>query len=216
MLEWKDKQDGIDDVLAEDINAIAKNLIETQKELSKNVVDHTYSPESENAQSGKAVAEAIDRKADKERWEQITEMTLAEDAVVSIAADKDGNSFALKKIYIRFNTPAVEGDSTSTAIWLHTRFTTNAYEYRPFLATKGFSRNKTKHGSFEAEIKAFWYGEARCTNSGIYGEEPSSLTPYGVRAEATNSNPITAIRLCETYSGAIPNGTYIEIWGVRA
>ena len=180
------------------------------------VTDQTFNPESSNAQSGIAVSEAIDRKADKEEWEQIAEITLDEDAVVSITTDKDGNSFALKKIYIRFNTPAVEGDSTSTAIWLHTRFTTNAYEYKPFLATKGFSRNKTKHGSFEAEIKAFWYGEARCTNSGTYGEDPSNLNPYGVRAESRNANHITGFKLCEGYSGAIPNGTYIEIWGVRA
>lgn len=164
------------------------------------------------------VAKVIDLedKADKEEWIQIAEITLDEDAVVSITTDEDGNSFALKKIYIRFNTPAVEGDSTSTAIWLHTRFTTNVYEYKPFLATKTFPRNKTKHGSFEAEIKAFWYGEARCTSSGTYGEDPSNLNPYGVRLESINTNHITGFKLCEGYSGAIPNGTYIEIWGVRA
>lgn len=190
--------------------------IETISNLARPTIDQTYSPDSENAQSGKAVAEAVGGKADKEEWEQITEITLAEDAVVSITTDKDGNSFALKKIYIRFNTPAVEGDSTSTGIWLHTRFTTNAYEYKPFLATKNFPRNKTKHGSFEAEIKAFWYGEARCTSSGTYGEDTSNLTPYGIRTESRNANHITGFKLCEGYSGAIPNGTYIEIWGVRA
>lgn len=32
-LKWKDKQDGVDEISAEDINAIAKAVIETQEEL---------------------------------------------------------------------------------------------------------------------------------------------------------------------------------------
>lgn len=33
-LNWKDKQDGVDEILAEDINLIANAVIETQKELN--------------------------------------------------------------------------------------------------------------------------------------------------------------------------------------
>lgn len=61
---WVDKQDGIDDILAEDINSIANAVIETQEEINKIVIDQTYSPDSENAQSGKAVAEAVSDKQD--------------------------------------------------------------------------------------------------------------------------------------------------------
>ena len=56
---WIDKQDGIDDILAEDINSIANAVIEAQKEINKIVVDQTYSPTSENAQSGVAIAGVI-------------------------------------------------------------------------------------------------------------------------------------------------------------
>lgn len=56
---WVDKQNGIDDILAEDINSIANAVIETQREINQIVIDQTYSPISENAQSGKAVAEAV-------------------------------------------------------------------------------------------------------------------------------------------------------------
>lgn len=178
------------------------------------ITDQTYKPTSENAQSGKAVAEAIGGKADKEEYRLIHQATLEESDVVTISTDTEGKAFALKKLYIRFNTPAIEGDSTSTQIWLHAITVDNTF--KPFLPTKSFARNRTKHGSFEAEIKAFWHGEARCTNSGSMAEDPSNLTPYGVRIESTNSNPITAIRLCETYNGALPSGTYFEIWGVRA
>ena len=58
MLKWTDKQNGIDDVLAEDINDIAHAVIELEN-AEKKVVDQTYNPESQNAQSGKAVAEAV-------------------------------------------------------------------------------------------------------------------------------------------------------------
>ena len=61
---WVDKQDGIDDILAEDINSIANAAIETQEKINKIVIDQTYSPGSENAQSGKAVAEAVSDKQD--------------------------------------------------------------------------------------------------------------------------------------------------------
>jgi hypothetical protein len=59
MFEWIDKQDDIDYVLAKDINAIAHELIALRKDMGKGVVDQTFNPTSENAQSGKAVAEAI-------------------------------------------------------------------------------------------------------------------------------------------------------------
>ena len=52
---WVDKQDGIDDILAEDINSIANAVIETQEEINKIVIDQTFNPDSENAQSGIAI-----------------------------------------------------------------------------------------------------------------------------------------------------------------
>ena len=64
MLNWTDKKNGVDDVLAEDINNIAHAVIGLEENANKNVVDQTYSPNSENAQSGKAVAEAVSDKQD--------------------------------------------------------------------------------------------------------------------------------------------------------
>jgi hypothetical protein len=66
---WKNKIDGVDDVLAEDINNIAESVIELERkaeEKPKIEVDQDYNPLSENPQSGKAVAKAISSKADIE------------------------------------------------------------------------------------------------------------------------------------------------------
>ena len=46
-------------------------------------VDQNYNPTSENAQSGKAVAEAVEIKADKENFELIENITVNEEAIVS-------------------------------------------------------------------------------------------------------------------------------------
>ena len=63
MFKWIDKQDDIDFVLAKDINDIAHSVIELEK-TAVIVVDQSYVPDSENAQSGKAVAEAVSDKQD--------------------------------------------------------------------------------------------------------------------------------------------------------
>lgn len=41
MLNRVDKQNNVDDVLAEDINDIAHSVIELEKEVSQNVIDQT-------------------------------------------------------------------------------------------------------------------------------------------------------------------------------
>lgn len=67
-LQWKNKVDNEDFVSAEDINAVANAIIKLQEDFEKNKmseIDQTYDPESENAQSGKAVAEAVAPKMDK-------------------------------------------------------------------------------------------------------------------------------------------------------
>ena len=65
--KWTNKIDGVDDVLAEDINSIAESVIELERkaeEKPKIEVDQDYNPLSENPQSGKAVFQAVSPKAD--------------------------------------------------------------------------------------------------------------------------------------------------------
>ena len=58
---WIDKQDGIDDILAEDINSIANAVIETQKEIDKAVAieqkrsDNTFANALKSSKSGSAI-----------------------------------------------------------------------------------------------------------------------------------------------------------------
>lgn len=59
---WKDLVDGVSEIDADDINNIAHAVMGLEENANKNVVDQTYTPDSENAQSGKAVAEAVESK----------------------------------------------------------------------------------------------------------------------------------------------------------
>ena len=80
-------------------------------------VDQTYSPESPNAQSGKAVAEAISTVAQKE-WELIEDITLTE-AVTEIRIPKDKLRF--KEIHIE--SLVIPSDTTITSQKIYVAFT---------------------------------------------------------------------------------------------
>ena len=67
--KWQNKTDGVDDVLAEDINGIAQAVIELEGKPTVGV-DESYDPSSSNAQSGTAVAQAVQGKADYEYVDQ--------------------------------------------------------------------------------------------------------------------------------------------------
>lgn len=79
---WKDKQNGVDEILAEDINSIANAVVEGEEEIEKlkksNIVDQTFDRNSENAQSGKAVAEALAGVGGEKPWRVIEDITLTE------------------------------------------------------------------------------------------------------------------------------------------
>ena len=83
MLNWTDKQNGVDDIFAEDINSIAHEVIKLGENAKKSIVDQTYNPESVNAQSGVAVAEAL-ANVGGGGWKTLIDTTLsAEQAGVS-------------------------------------------------------------------------------------------------------------------------------------
>lgn len=185
------------------------------------VIDQIFNPESENAQSGVAVAEAIDRKADKEEWEQIADVTLKENAVFNITTDINGKSFAIKKFIAVLSKPAVEGSTTATAIWIKAKTTKNN-SFLPIVAVEGnktYADNIKQVYRYEGEIKYRWetnfrLGQDQTDNTTFaYGEFTAK---YGTRAEFKHNHPVTAFQFTWGYSGALPVGTRVEIWGVRA
>jgi hypothetical protein len=91
-------------------------------------IDQTYNPESENAQSGKAVAEALKPK----EYELINTITVAPDtdgslpSTVAFSADSEGNTFALDNFYIRMRAKTTE-KTANVSVTYKNPYGNNAY-----------------------------------------------------------------------------------------
>lgn len=174
-------------------------------------IDQTYNPESENAQSGKAVAEAVSSiSSESKSWRIITDLTLTEESVVSITADTEGNDFRLKGFRIQMKIPATDSGVTP---WLHCN-------NLAFCQAYAVGANKIGLIYYLAELKGIW----TCDTSTLANADANSNSLvnrsgfiYGVRKEsAEHSNKIRAIKLCGGYSGVLPIGTEIKVWGLDA
>lgn len=151
-------------------------------------------------------------------WRKITEMTLAEAAVVSVTADADGQPFSLKRFNITVTKPGVEGDTASGYLWLKSTFNNLP---KPVVQSNTHSGTLGVKYRICGEMAAHW--ETDISSSGA--QEPSDNTtaqvyryPLGTRPEvyALGREPITNFILTWGYSDALPAGTSIEIWGMDA
>ena len=168
------------------------------------------------------MAEAVSSKADKEEWIQITDKTLEENAVFNVTTDMKGDGFAVKKFIAVVVKPAVEGNTATGLLWVKAKNADNT-SYTPFVGVEGgkaYADNVPSMWRYEGEIKHAWQTSFRCGQEQTintmypYGEY---VVKYGVRSEFRNSrSPVTAFQFTWGYSGALPAGTRVEIWGVRA
>lgn len=183
-------------------------------------VDQIFNPESENAQSGKAVAEAVSNKADNEEWEQINSITLEEDSIPIISTDMNGNSFNLKKFMIIVWHEAKTENTVGNCIWLHAN-TPNSGGYKYALQSQSYKGNVQSTHRFDGELWYYWNIRAHAAQ-GHYAA-PSNMAyayltvPYGCRYEFMEyREPITGFRVTFGTGGVLNAGTRIEVWGVRA
>lgn len=171
------------------------------------VADKEYDPTSENAQSGIAVAKAIN--GISEVWEQITNITLEEAAVVNITKDMNGDTLSLKKFKILVELPAV---TSATTLWL---------KMNNILAmpTQPASANGTPAYSINGEYTYEWQ-LSTCTHpANAFSASPIYATPYGHRyAAGSIPFPCTSIGLAlnSAVTNGLPSGAKVKIWGVRA
>lgn len=174
------------------------------------VIDQTYSPTSENAQSGKAVAEAILGIDRSEVWEKITDVTLEEDAVVSITKDEEGNAIRLKKFKVLVELPAV---TSATQLYM---------KLNNVLATQTQVSSATAvkpSYSIEGEYTFDWQFLTCLNNTSYTGNGNVTSTPYGHRYSGGKiSFPCTSIGIAldYAYTKVLPAGARIRIWGVKA
>ena len=165
-------------------------------------IDQTYSPTSENAQSGKAVAEAL--AAFGGEYELIETITL-EEAVTTITRNTEpsGKAYSFKDVFIEFFW-----NTACTAKWILLEISAGvkkAEAFRDLMQGSGTS----------------WVQILNCYGKRLFlFSNRSSNTAYAqygaqIPIKYLDSNkPIDTLKI--QYQMEMPVGTVIKIWGVRA
>lgn len=184
-------------------------------------IDQTYIPESPNAQSGKAVAEAISGKADKEEWVMIDSVKLEQDGFYSVTENVyTKEPLNLKKFMILVWHEAKAENTVGNSLWLHAK-TPNSGGYKYALQSSSYKGNVQSTHRFDGELWYYWNIRAFAAQ-GHY-VSPSNMAysyltvPYGCRGEFIEyREPITGFRVTFGTDGLLNAGTRIEVWGVNA
>ena len=127
---------GGDDITTDPQYDILVELIEKVEDLENGSADQTYNPLSENAQSGKAVAEAISTVGNAPKnYEKIATITVAPDTdgklptSVIFSADTGGKAFELTEFYIRGLIGATDGSSAKANINVNGKAVFGSYTF---------------------------------------------------------------------------------------
>ena len=201
---------GGDDITTDPQHDVLLELIERVENIETGVADQTYSPTSENAQSGKAVAEAISGvSVQSDTWRKITDLTLEEDSAVDITKDLDGKAISLKAFKIQVTVPVFSETATAyqVVLWANTK--------DMCISSGGLKADKIGYAQFNAKNEGVW-GCQSVSGNDIHPNFNVMSPPLGVRKIEIGSAPITRIRLYRDWQNALPIGTKIEIWGLDA
>lgn len=192
-----------------DINNALEELIEIQDSIIKgneyipssgNIeVDQEYNPESPNAQSGIAVAQAIEGSVGGETpFELIAELTTSEEvSKISIDKDINGDAFELKEVYMWVEFP----EHTTT--------------FSPYLGVRGNGNGDAFLTTDKSKTTFI------CTASSELPKIKLEQYQYGYAWKTCKLNSLSSIgtfnrMTTATYSGQVmPTGTIIRIYGKR-
>lgn len=166
-------------------------------------VEQTYNPESENPQSGKAVAEALATVGGE--YELVETITVAEEGITSITrnTESNGKAYNFKDVFINF-----KWSGSAPQKWVLLEITTNGKKYNAFRTLAG------TNGGYSWVRTICCYGHRLF----LFSERTTNLGFTAFTAEvpymyANTNKPITSLMI--QHETAIPLNTTIEIWGVR-
>lgn len=178
-------------------------------DMAKPVADQTYNPESNNAQSGTAVAEAVSPAIPND-FEVIAEGELTESVnTILIDKDKDGNSLALQDVVsFYFYSPKNEKAKNVTIV-INNKLVGQA----PTM--KATSENYSK--AFSIYTGCQW--ETFCLDgawTGLGTVQARGINPLAPQ-DAKTHNRVNTIKLyCYNSADVLPIGFKYKIYGRRA
>lgn len=170
------------------------------------IIDQTFDPESENAQSGKAVAEAISVKP----YELIETITIEDEGISTITrnTEPNGKAYSFKDVFIK-----MKWNKSQTKQWLLFEISADGKK------ADGF-RDLYQHTA-DGIVATSWIRTLSCYGHRLFIFSERN-TNVGYAAYVTqmpisyldSNKPIDAIKI--QYQSNMPTGTIIEIYGVRA
>lgn len=167
------------------------------------VIDKTYSPTSENAQSGTAVKEALEPFYRK--YEFLETVNITQEGISTFTK----NGYSLKDVFVKVNWNAVKTDKG----WLLMKLKSNGKTFSGFVDTASTNTS----GTFITNIRTL-----RCYNH-ILIMLSDTASNHGYASNFNNKMPVGFLEsdkpieeITIQYNGSFPVGATIEIWGVRA
>ena len=172
-------------------------------------IDQNYSPESENAQSGIAVAEALATIDIGGVYELIETIATSEEVnTITRTTEPNGNTYNFKDVLIKF-------------AWKNT-FATSSLIFKAYTSDamcsvfRDISSTNANAMSWIRTLNT--YGERLVIFSGVSSNDgfaqPNSAVNIPIRT-LNSTKPIEQIEL-QMFNSVFPVDTKIEIWGVRA
>ena len=183
------------------INLQAKDLTASG---GQGVVDQSYNPESENAQSGTAVAEAL-QTLDK-KYELIETITLTEDvAQITRETSPDGKAYNFKKLFIDYNSPKSMSRVRAQGNF---KYGSQTFVYNCYIVTNQAIQTRG-YIEIDASDVLKYYGAG-----GGAGSYTLLWCTTGSYATIQKADSITSLIIEGTPT--FSTGTVIRIYGVRA
>lgn len=166
--------------------------------------DQTYNPESENAQSGKAVAQAIEQNI--ETWELVEEIVLTEDiSQIERTVEPSGTPYNFRKVMVLYTSNAKVGEGN---------IQTTAYSNDKSLGltiSKNTNTTISETSRFEFESNGVLKGAQIQWSLYSWVVASTQSNPYII--ELNENDTITKVKCSAT---TLPAGFNIKIYGVRA
>lgn len=188
------------------VQRIKTRVNELQEDIDNLAPDQTYNPESENAQSGKAVAEAL-ANISEGNYELIETIEVTKDMAISRIQEPNGTPYNFKRVRI-----CVETTATDFAL---ARF-----------SFKSASNVGITHHDFSAFSNSTQTKRSWCeiySNCGMWANRQISWTQYnGYMPTQENAQDFSvSTKQAPTISSIstttkVTAGTTVKIWGVRA
>lgn len=211
------------------VQRIKAKIKKLQEDVDGLKPDSSYNPESANAQSGKAVAEALSSVGEAPKnYELIATITVSPDengtlpTSIIFSADSNGNNFELTDFYVRASLGATDGTSARVAFLVNGNYVSGTYSFSSTLSATTLKQWYMQWINFGGNNGAVLLMPNQTVgNSSAYPQNSTSNTSVLngglILPSFSKYFPVKKIeiRITAGTQKTFIEGSKFELWGVR-